>query len=346
MGRKMIYALLILLVVVAGFLVAPVIRIRMADPVRPVDGRGPPAGSANSLHDHVHHLSVTIGSRSAFEEDRLTRAKEYILSVLQHQGVPVGRQTFEFEGRPYENLVVTIEGRERRDETVIIGAHYDTIEGTPGADDNASGVAVLLELCRALQDFRPERTLKLIFFTLEEPPAFNTSRMGSHVYAAQARERGERIHGMISLEMVGYYADEEGSQAFPLPGMGQMYSNRGNFIAVVGNLPSRELVSSVAGALRRASPLPVESLAAPAVVPGISFSDHGSFWKMGYRAVMITDTAFYRNPNYHTARDTVETLRFDRMAELLRGMVHVAHTLAGVSETGAGEILTVPAQGG
>ena len=346
MGRKMIYALFTVLAVIAGLLVYPVIRIRMADTVRPVDSRGIPGGSEKRLYDHVHHLSATIGSRSVLEEDRLDRAKEYILAVLRDQGIPVGLQTVEYEGRPYHNLIVTIDGVERRDETVIIGAHYDTVEGTPGADDNASAVAVLLELCRALRDFRPERTIKLIFFTLEEPPAFNTSRMGSTVYASQARERGETIHGMIALEMVGYYTDAEGSQAFPLPGMGQMYSNRGNFIGVVGNLPSRELVTSVAGALRRASPLAVESLAAPAVVPGISFSDHGSFWKMGYRAVMITDTAFYRNPNYHTARDTIETLRFDRMAELLRGMVHVAHTLAGVSETGEADILHVPAQGG
>jgi len=342
----MIYALLSVLAVIAGLLVYPVIRIRMADTVRPVDSRGIPGGSEKRLYDHVHHLSVAIGSRSVLEEDRLDRTKEYILAALRDQGIPVARQTVEYEGRPHHNLIVTIEGVERRGETVIIGAHYDTIEGTPGADDNASAVAVLLELCRALRDFRPQRTIKLIFFTLEEPPAFSTSRMGSAVYAAQARERGETIHGMIALEMVGYYTDEEGSQAFPLPGMGQVYSNRGNFIGVVGNVPSRELVQSVAGALRRASSLPVESLAAPAVVPGISFSDHGSFWKMGYRAVMITDTAFYRNPNYHTARDTIETLRFDRMAELLRGMVHVAHTLAGVSETAKSEILHAPAQGG
>lgn len=346
MVRAMLYAFLLVLVVAASLLAYPVIRVKMTDSVRPVAGPFSTADAETRLYGHVHHLSVTIGSRSVYEYDRLERAKAYILSVLEELGLPVDRQTFDYEGMPYHNLIVTIGGHERREETVIIGAHYDTTEGTPGADDNASGVAVLLELCRALKDFRPERTLKLIFFTLEEPPTFGTSRMGSYVYASEAQKRGEQVHGMISLEMVGYYDDREGSQAFPLPGMGAMFSNRGNFIGVVGNLPSRELVASVANALKRASPLPVESLAAPAFVPGISFSDHGSFWKTGYRAVMITDTAFYRNPNYHTAMDTIETLRFDRMADLLRAMVHVAHTLAGVSESGTDGLLRIPPQGG
>lgn len=346
MVRKMLYALLFVLVVAASLLAYPVIRIKMTDTVKPVPGPFFSSDDAGTrLYRHVHHLSVTIGSRSVFEVERLDRAEQYIVSVLKESGLSAERQTFDYEGRPYHNLIVTIDGLERREETVIIGAHYDTIEGTPGADDNASGVAVLLELCRALRDFRPERTLRLIFFTLEEPPVFSTSRMGSYVCASEARRRGEAVHGMISLEMVGYYDDREGSQAFPLPGMGAMFSNRGNFIGVVGNLPSRELVASVANALKRASPLPVESLAAPAFIPGISFSDHGSFWKAGYRAVMITDTAFYRNPNYHTAGDTVETLRFDRMAELLRGMVLVAHTLAGTSVAGLEGPLPIPPQG-
>ena len=188
-------------------------------------------------------------------------------------------------------------------------------------------MAVLLELCRALKDYRPERTLRLIFFVLEEPPAFMTPAMGSYVYAMQARDRGENIVGMICLEMVGYFNEAAGSQAFPVPGMHWLFPDRGNFIGVVGNVPSRELTLAVAESMKAGSELPVEHLVALPFIPGIGLSDHGSFWKMGFRAVMVTDTAFYRNPNYHGEKDTIETLRFDKMSQLVRGMVHVVEYL-------------------
>lgn len=330
MRRKMIYTLLLLVLIVAGALLYPVVKIKMSASVIHPEPRFLQAGSEKALYDHVHALSVAIGSRSVAEHDRILRAESYIRGILEGQGVPYSLQGYDHEGKRFSNVIVELKGTEQPGESVIVGAHYDTVYGTPGADDNASAVAVLLELCRDLKEYRPQRTLKLIFFVLEEPPAFMTHAMGSYVYAQQAQRSGERIHGMISLEMVGYFSDAEGSQAFPVPGMHMLFPDRGNFIGVIGNVHSRELTLAVAEALKVGSEIPVESLVALPFIPGVGLSDHGPFWKMGYRAVMVTDTAFYRNPNYHTPHDTIETLRFDKMSQLVRGMVHVVEFLTKV----------------
>lgn len=327
MRRKMLYVLIILVLGIAVALAYPVVKIKMSTSVIHPEPRFIPASSEQALYDHVHALSVVIGSRSIREYGKIREAEQYIRTFLDKQEIPFELQGYDHEGNRFNNIVVSIEGYSRREETIIIGAHYDTVSGTPGADDNASAVAVLLELCRALKDYRPERTLKLIFFVLEEPPAYTTPAMGSYVYAAQARERGENIVGMISLEMVGYFNEAEGSQAFPVPGLHWLFPDRGTFIGVVGNVSSRELTLAVAEALKAGSGLPVEHLVALPFIPGIGSSDHGSFWKMGFRAVMVTDTAFYRNPNYHGEKDTIGTLRFDKMSGLVRGMVHVVEFL-------------------
>jgi hypothetical protein len=327
MGRKMLYALIILALVVLAALFYPIVKIKMSASVIHPEPRFLPASSEGALHDHVHALSVTIGSRSIQNYGKIQEAERYILTFLEGQGIPFGLQGYDHEGKRYNNIVVTLEGSSHREESVIIGAHYDTTSDTPGADDNASAVAVLLELCRDLKDYRPDRTLKMIFFVLEEPPSFMTPAMGSFVYAQQAIDRGERIHGMISLEMLGYFSEKEGSQAFPVPGMHWLFPDRGNFVGVIGNVHSRELTLAVSEALKIGSGLPVEHLVALPFIPGVGLSDHGPFWKMGFRAVMVTDTAFYRNPNYHGAKDTIETLRFDKMSQLVRGMIHVVEYL-------------------
>jgi len=324
----MLYALLILVLGAAAALAYPVVKIKMSASVIHPEPRFIPASSEQALYGHVRALSDAIGSRSIREYGKLREAEQYIRTFLDEQKIPFGLQGYDHEGNRFNNIVVTLEGASRREESIIIGAHYDTVYGTPGADDNASAVAVLLELCRTLKDYRPERTLRLIFFVLEEPPAFMTPAMGSYVYALQARDRGENVVGMISLEMVGYFNEAEGSQAFPVPGMHWLFPDRGDFIGVVGNVASRELTLAVAESMKAGSGLPVEHLVALPFVPGIGLSDHGSFWKMGFRAVMVTDTAFYRNPNYHGESDTIETLRFDKMSQLVRGMVHVVEYLA------------------
>jgi hypothetical protein len=327
MGRNMLYVLLILALVVVAALFYPIVKIKMSASVVHPEARFIPASSEKALHDHVHALSVIIGSRSIREYGKIREAERYILTFLEGLGIPFALQGYDHEGKRYHNIIVTLEGSSQREESVIIGAHYDSVYETPGADDNASAVAVLLELCRDLKDYRPVRTLRMIFFVLEEPPSFMTPAMGSYVYAQQALDRGERIYGMISLEMVGYFSETEGSQAFPVPGMHWLFPDRGDFIGVVGNVHSRELTLAVAEALKAGSTLPVEHLAALPFIPGVGLSDHGPFWKMGFPAVMVTDTAFYRNPNYHSSRDTIETLRFDKMSQVVRGMVHVVEYL-------------------
>jgi len=210
-----------------------------------------------------------------------------------------------------------------------MGAHYDSVPGTPGADDNASAVAALLELARLCREVRPARSVRLVAFTLEEPPAFLTPWQGSRVYARELRRRGEQVVGMVALEMLGYYSDRPNSQHFPLFPLRWFYPTVGNFVAVVSNLRSRSLMLKVREAVRRGCDLPVESLAAPPLVPGLSLSDHSSFWHYGFPAVMVTDTAFFRNPNYHCSSDRPATLDFARMVECVRGLRQVVMELGG-----------------
>ena len=327
MRTKMLYVLLILVLGIVAALAYPIVKIKTSASVIRPETRFIPASSEQALYGHVHALSVVIGSRSIWEYQKLREAERYIRAFLEREGIPFSLQGYDHEGNRYNNIVVTLDGESRRDESVVIGSHYDTVYGTPGADDNASAVAVLLELCRTLKDYRPDRTLKMIFFVLEEPPAFRTPAMGSHVYAMLARDRGENIVGMISLEMVGYFNEAEDTQAFPVPGLQWLFPDRGNFIGVVGNVHSRELTLAVAESLKAGSAIPVEHFVALPFIPGIGSSDHGSFWEMGFQAVMVTDTAFYRNPNYHSPGDTIDTLRFDKMSGLVRGMVHVVEFL-------------------
>lgn len=326
--KKVITSILIIVVCLAAFLIYSVLKIRSSSTVTVNRPNLTHAGDVHQLYTHVEHLSVTIGSRSVVEYDKIEAAKRYIVSCLTAFGYVPDLQDYDYEGRTFSNIIVTIPGAEYQEETVIVGAHYDTVYGTPGADDNASAVAVLLEMCRALKGFAPGRTLKLIFFTLEEPPVFRTEYMGSYVYAKDAKSRNENITAMICLEMVGYFSDQKGGQSFPLPLMSTMYSTTPDFIAVVGNLKSRSLVEKVKNSLRKASRVPVESLTSVSAVPGVDLSDHRSFWEMGYPAVMVTDTAFYRNPNYHSEHDMIDTLDFNSMADLLKGLLQAAKDLA------------------
>jgi len=319
----------ILLIVLLISLIYPIIRARFFSPVT---HEVPGSGNNNrpevkNLHKYIHQLTVRIGSRSVYEYEKLKETEDYIEMVLKNLGVDYTLQTYKWMGNAFSNIIVTIPGQEEPAKVFIIGAHYDTVFGTPGADDNASAVATLLELCRLLKDYQPSKTLKLIFFVLEEPPAFKTHHMGSYVYAKRAKEDKEKIYGMISLEMLGYYSNIKGAQMYPLPLMGLFYPNVPNFTGVVGNVQSRKLVKKIADSIKKNSPIPVETLSTIKFVPGVDFSDHGSFWKMGYPAVMITDTAFYRNPNYHTPNDTIDTLDFSQMSNLLPGLLQAAKDL-------------------
>jgi Zn-dependent M28 family amino/carboxypeptidase len=217
----------------------------------------------------------------------------------------------------YRNVIAERKGSDGR--VVVIGAHYDTAPGTPGADDNASGVAVLLELARLLRDFVPAPTLRWVAFTLEEPPYYRTSLMGSRIHARKCRERAEKIPCMISLEMVGYFSDLPGSQWYPFPFISWFYPSRGNFIALAGNFRSQRLVTKIASWISEAGSIPVKHTPFPLPLLA-SLSDNWSFWKEGYPALMMTDTAFFRNPHYHRGSDLPQTLDYARMAALVSAL--------------------------
>jgi Zn-dependent M28 family amino/carboxypeptidase len=221
-------------------------------------------------------------------------------------------------------------GTARPSEIVVVGAHYDSVPESPGANDNASGVAGVIEIARELRGKRPERTVKLVAFVNEEPPFFFFGEMGSGVYARAARLRGDDIRVMLSLEMLGCYSDEVRSQAYP-PLLRFFYPATGNFIAFVSNLRSRRVLEDVVRAFRRGSDFPAEKLASPGIVPGVAWSDQLSFWREGYPAVMVTDTAFYRYRHYHLATDTPEKLRYPEMARVVAGLARAVTTLAGAA---------------
>jgi Zn-dependent M28 family amino/carboxypeptidase len=228
--------------------------------------------------------------------------------------------------RKVRNLIAEIHGGARANEIVVIGAHYDTVFDCPGADDNTSGIAALLELARLLKSSHPARTIRFVAFVNEEPPWFQTEDMGSLVYAEQAHKLKENLVAAVSLETIGMYSDAEGSQQYP-QGFKSLYPSRGNFITFIGDLSSHGLVRDAVRSFRAAVQFPSEGSSAPGAIPGIGWSDHWSFWQEGYPAIMVTDTAPFRNPNYHRPTDTADTLDYDRMARVVHGLVRVATDL-------------------
>jgi Zn-dependent M28 family amino/carboxypeptidase len=242
-------------------------------------------------------------------------------------GYAVVEQTYTVGGQPLSNLEAQLIGSDNTAGQAVIGAHYDNVEGTVGADDNASGVAAALELARLLRTSKLRRTVRFVFFVNEEPPYFQTEQMGSLVYARNLRRDGVRVEAMISLETIGFYSDAPGSQKYP-PGLNLFYPSRGDFVAFVGNPESRDLLRRAVRTFRESAQFPSEGIAAPASWPGIGWSDHWSFWQEGYPAIMITDTAPFRYPYYHTALDTVDKIDFEKMARVVDGMRNVVASLA------------------
>jgi len=286
------------------------------------------ASEPQRLRGHVEHLAGTIGERHVFRPQALDRAADYIRGQLQGTGYAVTEQAYRLRGVDCANLEATLDGQDRGAGTLVIGAHYDSVMGAPGANDNASGVASLLEMARLLSAARPRASLRFVAFVNEEPPFFATGDQGSMRYAAAARERGDRIRMMICLETIGYYSDCPGSQLYP-PLFRSFYPDRGDFIALVANYRSWLAMRRLARAFRRVSDFPLEHVAAPALVPGVSWSDHRSFWRHGYPAVMVTDTAPYRYPWYHSPGDTPERVSYERLAQVTDGLVGAAARLAG-----------------
>ncbi len=275
------------------------------------------------LEQHVQRLSGSFHPRSWRHAANLDRCADYVRGELVEAGAVVRDQVYEVRGMTFRNVIGRF-GPEKGD-LLVVGAHYDAYESTPGADDNASGIAVLLELARLLGTRPPARPVELVAFTLEEPPFFRTEHMGSARYAAELKASNQPVAGVIILEMVGYFTDAPFSQRYPSPLLWLMYPSRGNFLAVVGRFDQGRWISKVKRGMAGTTPLPIHSIRAPTALPGIDFSDHLNFWAQGYPAVMLTDTAFYRNTAYHTADDTVDRLDLRRMAEVTTAVAAFIH---------------------
>jgi Zn-dependent M28 family amino/carboxypeptidase len=274
---------------------------------------------------HVEMLARQIGERNLFRPRALREAAEFLEGAWRRQGYEVHAQHYEVNAVGCANLEVVRRGSSRPEEIVVVGAHYDSVIGSPGADDNASGVAALLEIARCFADRQPARTVRFVAFVNEEPPFFATPAMGSHVYARAARARRERIVAMLSLESLGYHTSRPGQQQFP-PFFRFFYPDRADFLAFVSNIRSRALSRQVVRAFRAHARVPAQRLVFPPVIPGIDWSDHRAFWRHGYAAVMVTDTALYRNPYYHTPADTPDKLDYAALALITEGLAHtVAH---------------------
>ncbi len=308
-------------------LVAWWVMIRM--PGQSFRGGPPPLTSEESeLRDELaRNVRKLDGERNIEHYEELQAAAAFIEQSFLEAGLQPTRDGYDVGGKLCENIEAQITGTQP--EIVVVGAHYDSVEGSPGANDNGSGVAALLSLARRFAGTPTGRTLRFVAFPNEEPAHFQTEQMGSWVYARRCKERGDPIAAMLSLETIGYYSNAPGSQKYPIAGLRLLYPCAGNFIAFVGNVASRTLVRQTLGAFRRHATLPSEGAALPAGLPGVGWSDHWAFWQQGYSAIMITDTAPFRYPHYHAGSDTPEKLDYDSMARLVVGLEKVISELCG-----------------
>lgn len=281
------------------------------------------------LIEHVETLALKIGERNIFgsRHKQLQDAATYIREQFERSGYIVEEQEFRVQQLTVRNIEAALAGTSLRDEVVILGGHYDTVINCPGANDNASGISGVLEVARLLSGRTLARTVRFVAFVNEEAPFFGTDNMGSLVYAQRCRRRGENIVGMISLETIGYYNGQEGSQQYPPP-FSLHSPSVGDFIGFVGNLKSRTFVRRSVRLFRTHTAFPSEGVSAPGWIRGINWSDHSSFWEQGYPALMVTDTAPFRYPHYHTSKDTPDKLNYDRMARVVVGLAKVVAALA------------------
>ena len=319
MSRRWILTLAIPLTLLLGALLVAYFTI-VAMPLQTFSGTLPPLHDeekkmAAEMRQYVHDLAGEIGERNVANYPNLQASAGYISATLESFGYHVGKEPFTADGKTCWNLVAEIPGATHTD-IVIVGAHYDTAPDAPGANDNGSGVAATLALARAYAGKKLSRTIRFVFFANEEPPYF---LQGSRVYAAGCRARNENIRAMYSIETIGWYSDSVGSQAYPFP-FNLLYPSTGNFIAFVGNMDSRSLVTEAISAFRETTAFPSEGASAPGWITGIGWSDHAAFWEQGYQAIMITDTAPFRYPYYHTPLDTPDRLDYGRMARIVRGL--------------------------
>jgi len=329
----------ILLVSLALLAVLSLLAYRIMIDVKPRPSRTNPGRSHRSeiealqtrLMAHVTVLGETIGERHLGRPQALQAAADYIREAWTRYGLLVSEERFEVGGQGVKNLIVEVKGSDRPEEIVVVGAHYDSAPGTPGANDNGTGVALLLEMARVLRHETFQRTIRYVAFVNEEPPYFFSEHMGSRVHARGARRRGENIVAMISLETIGYYSAIARTQRYPFP-FGVFYPHTGDFLTVVGNLPSRALVVAFLRHFMTATDFPVEGAATFEWIPGVNWSDHWSFWTEGYPAIMLTDTAPFRYPHYHSAHDLPDQVVAPEFARAAHGIIAAVRELASESK--------------
>jgi len=281
------------------------------------------------LRADVRTLGGEIGERNMLHYPQLNAAADFIENSFSSAGLHPRRDTYELQGKAFHNIEAEIRGS--APQIILIGAHYDSVFGAPGANDNGSGVAAMLALARRFAARSTSSTLRFVAFVNEEPPFFQSKQMGSFVYASRCKDRGDQISAMISLETIGYFSDAPRSQTYPAPGLGIFYPTTGNFIGFVGNVRSNALVRRAIAIFRKQAKIPSEGAALPAFIPGVGWSDQWAFWQHGYPGIMITDTAPFRYPHYHRATDTPDKLDYDRFALVVSGVEKLVEDLAGIT---------------
>ena len=273
----------------------------------------------DELRGHVIQLAEVIGERNLLHYAAYQDATEYIESKFTDIGYETKHDDFRADGMDCLNIEAEIKGSGSSPEIVVVGAHYDSVYGSPGADDNATGVAALLYLARLFRTSQPDRTLRFVAFANEEPPFFQTAQMGSLVYAQRCRDKGLKIVAMIAFDGLGFYDDHPGSQSYPFP-INLFYPSTGNFVGFVGNPASRKLLREAIATFRTHAIFPSEGAVLPEFIPGAGWSDQWSFWKQDYPAILITDTLPFRYSYYHLPEDTPDKIEFDHLARVVDGL--------------------------
>jgi hypothetical protein len=281
----------------------------------------------DNMKAHVEMLAGQIGERNVPHYDALNRAGDYIKQTLEEREYSVREDSYDVQGKKVRILYTELQGSQSKTQPFVVGAHYDSVAGSPGANDNATGVAAVLELARMMKNEQPPRPIIFAFFPNEEPPYFQTKDMGSLVFARGFHRDYFKFAGMMSIETIGYYSDQPGSQRYPSV-IGSMYPNTGNFIGFVGDTKSREMVKQAVAEFRLKTHYPAEGASLPGSIDGVGWSDHWAFWQVGAPAIMVTDTASFRYPYYHTAQDTPDKVDYERMARVVLGLRRVVEKLA------------------
>jgi hypothetical protein len=274
----------------------------------------------------VKDVKAMAGPRNDFSYENLNAARSFLNQAFGQMGYQVKEQEYKIGKQAFYNIAVEKLGSEKPEEIVVIGGHYDSAFTSPGANDNGTGAAATLELARLFVNKTSKRTIRFVEFTNEEPPYFWTKDMGSWVYAKALKQKKEKVVAMLSLETMGYFSDKPGTQQYPAP-MNLLYPNTGNFIGFVSNLKSRNLLHRAIASFRHHESFPSEGVALPNWVPGVGWSDHWSFWQEGYPGIMVTDTANFRYPDYHTEQDSIDKIDFDRFTRVVRGLSEVVSDL-------------------